>query len=389
MSLNYKTTLIIVAVYREDYTDLCEFSGLAHDLGHPPFGHQGEEALDECMRDFGGFEGNAQTLRILSKLEKKKEDYTQSISKDDIRIGLNLTYRSLASILKYDNQIPKEQKDRSPEQKNKPIKGYYYTEADLVKEIKNNVIGDSEFQGFKTLECQIMDIADDIAYSTYDLEDGLKAGFYHPSTLLTYPKSVYEKVAQKVSKAIDKKFTAQMVIDTLQRIFEDVFSIDYRNDEDWINVSLEGSDDEYYAISEKAINISLLNFINRINTLSHLTAKNGALRREITSKLVNTAIESVELKIDQKNPSQSKVDLSTKVRIGVEVLKNFTYESQILSPRLKVAEYRGKHIVKDIFKALDNDENGWMLMPEDYQEIFTECKTPIEKRDVFVTLYQG
>src|SRR5690606_39971905 len=87
--------------------------------------------------------------------------------------------------------------------------------------------------------------------------------------------------------------------------------------------------------------------------------------------------------------SQSKVDLSTKVRIGVEVLKNFTYESQILSPRLKVAEYRGKHIVKDIFKALDNDENGWMLMPEDYQEIFTECKTPIEKRDVFVTLYQG
>lgn len=90
--------------------DLVHFAGLAHDLGHPPFGHNGEKALDRLMRDQGGFEGNAQTLRILTRLEKKEtKDFPLKSptprlfdGHEDLRTGLNLTMRSLASILKYD-----------------------------------------------------------------------------------------------------------------------------------------------------------------------------------------------------------------------------------------------------------------------------------------------
>jgi dGTPase len=94
--------------------DVVEFAALSHDLGHPPFGHNGEHALDEGMKGFGGFEGNAQTLRILARLEKKRlrPDCPTNgldvgiIAGCDYRRGLNLTARTLASVLKYDCEIP-------------------------------------------------------------------------------------------------------------------------------------------------------------------------------------------------------------------------------------------------------------------------------------------
>lgn len=165
--------------------DLVEFAGLAHDLGHPPFGHNGERALDDCMRRYGGFEGNAQTLRILARVEKKVYDgHTGSdgcgitAGGADRRLGLNLTYRSLASVLKYDREIPtRRNKDADL------VKGHYASEKTLVEAIKNHV-GIPKSGPFKVIECQIMDIADDIAYSTYDLEDAMKGGFSHPMQLL-------------------------------------------------------------------------------------------------------------------------------------------------------------------------------------------------------------
>lgn len=349
--------------------DICEFAGLAHDLGHPPFGHQGEEALDACMRDQGGFEGNAQTLRILSKLEKKKEGSSISEVPQDEKAGLNLTYRSLASILKYDRVIPQKEQDRESEFKLKPVKGYYASDQDLVLDIKDHVVGDKTFKDFKTVECHIMDIADDIAYSTYDLEDGLKAGFYHPTSFLTYSHEVYERIAKKVSKSIEDSFTAQQVKDTLHEIFEVVYEDQPLDSDIWQEVSVKGSDIEYLAIEKQIIQRALGNIINYTNSLSLKTANDGALRGELTSKLVNRAIEGIKINFNKEFPSQSIVYLEPNIKIGVEVLKNFTYESQIQSPRLKVAEYRGKQIVTDIFKALSSDD-GWMLLPEDFQTIY-------------------
>ena len=121
-------------------TDVVEFSGLAHDLGHPPFGHQGEAMLNELMFDDGGFEGNAQTLRLLTRIEKKGLTALEpkAFAKNkDTRFGLNITARSLASILKYDKVIPKKSKERN-KKRIEPVKGYYYFDEETVNWIKNN-----------------------------------------------------------------------------------------------------------------------------------------------------------------------------------------------------------------------------------------------------------
>ncbi|MBN1902514.1 dNTP triphosphohydrolase, partial [Candidatus Sumerlaeota bacterium] len=202
--------------YLIDY-DLVEFAALAHDLGHPPFGHQGEFALDECMKEFGGFESNAQNLRILCRLEKKEKntDYPSGIeSGEDKRLGLNLTYRSLASILKYDKQIPYKGNKRK-----KPKKGYYNSDSYLVKRIKKGISGNDTIQNFKTIECQIMEIADDIAYSTYDLEDAFKTKFLSPMEILAEEDIILDKVARSVCENIeDRPFNKESVIEILHNI---------------------------------------------------------------------------------------------------------------------------------------------------------------------------
>lgn len=115
--------------------DLIETAALAHDLGHPPFGHNGEEALDACMRSVGGFEGNAQTLRILARLEKKEPEVPIG-SKADEGVGLDLTYRTLASVLKYDRCIPPRRGEGES-----LIKGYYRSEQKLVEATKRGCAG--------------------------------------------------------------------------------------------------------------------------------------------------------------------------------------------------------------------------------------------------------
>lgn len=370
--------------------DICEFAGLAHDLGHPPFGHQGEEALDECMRDFGGFEGNAQTLRILSRIEKKSKAESSNPN-EEYRFGLNLTFRSLASILKYDNPIPETADSRNEDDRERAVKGYYASESSLVEQIKIKVAG-SELKPFKTVECKIMDIADDIAYSTYDLEDGFKAGFYHPTNFFSYPDAVFENVARKVEKALKKEeyitkktYSSDEVREELFGIFSSVYNFDAF---DLVEAEdVEG--DNYIGIPNGTTKEAFLfNIVNTITKGSKRVAEDGYFRNIFTSELINSAIEGVKYTENKKNPALSDVYLEEKTRIRVEVLKNFTYESQILSPRLKIAEFRGKEIVKTIFDVLSKEE-GWRLMPSDYQAIYQYFSSIADKNRCICDFISG
>ena len=141
---------------------------------------------------FGGVEGNAQTFRILTRLEKKElpvDGKFLSDNGEDCRVGLNLTARVLAASLKYDNKIEPVRSISAPLEK-----GYYATEEPIVGKLKE-CLGCSGGK-FKTIECAIMDLADDIAYSTYDVEDAFKAGLLTPYDMMAANEGIYKEIVK-------------------------------------------------------------------------------------------------------------------------------------------------------------------------------------------------
>jgi dGTPase len=170
--------------------DIVDAAGLAHDLGHPPFGHNGEDALDAAAAECGGFEGNAQTLRILTRLEAKV------VAPDGMLGGLNLTRATLDATCKY------------PWPRRDDIRkfGVYAADLSAFAWLRSGAP-----PGQRCLEAQVMDWADDVAYSVHDVEDGVYGGHIKLSTVDDTERAALCEVAAELYSQLAPAVLAPML----------------------------------------------------------------------------------------------------------------------------------------------------------------------------------
>jgi dGTPase len=182
--------------------DLCETLSLAHDLGHTPFGHAGEEALNDCMNDCGGFDHNIQTIRIVTLLENRYYNFD----------GLNLSFETLDGLIKHNGPVNNLNKF-------------------------NNMIGKNFFRKkiiFKnspSLEAQIASISDDIAYNSHDLEDGLRAKLFEFNDLKKIPvlNLILKKHINKLKNYSHDLVLRQIVREIINEMVKDIISNTKKN----------------------------------------------------------------------------------------------------------------------------------------------------------------
>ncbi len=182
--------------------DLCETLSLAHDLGHTPFGHAGEEELNNCMKKFGGFDHNIQTIRIILFLENRYYGFN----------GLNLTIETLDGLLKHNGPIKKKQK---------------YNKILGKNSLKNKI----QFLTNPSLEAQIASISDDIAYNSHDLEDGLKSNLFKLKDLEKIPvlKNIIFKHKKKIHNYSIDLVIRQIIREVINEMVKDVIASTQKN----------------------------------------------------------------------------------------------------------------------------------------------------------------
>ena len=182
--------------------DLSETLSLAHDLGHTPFGHAGEEALNDCMKNYGGFDHNIQTLRIITILENRYYNFN----------GLNLTLETLDGLIKH----------------NGPVNNKTKFDTILGKNFFKNKI---KFLDNTSLEGQIAAISDDIAYNSHDLEDGLKSNLFKLNDLKNIPvlNKIISKHRSKFTKYSADLIVRQIIRDIINEMVNDVIKTTEKN----------------------------------------------------------------------------------------------------------------------------------------------------------------
>jgi len=267
---------------------VAELAALAHDIGNPPFGHSGEKKLNVLAKDFGGYEGNAQALRILRNLEIK-HPYCS---------GLNLTHRSILSIIKY----PFKNQDNK--------KKFLYDEDYKYYESLINNAGLDLTLGEKSIDAQIMDLSDEIAYAAHDLEDALSRNMVNIEDIVyEFKISNFSSALTLLNEIIERsKLTASKA---------------YR---------LKSS--EEFAI---------------------------IFRKELTSNIVNTLIGDIEVVEDKNGLKQLGFGSKGKLSSG---LKAIVFNVIMRKRDIKTYEHMGNKIITDLFDFYRRDDNIEFISPQ-------------------------
>ena len=187
--------------------DLAEALALAHDLGHPPFGHAGERALDRCLAAAGGFDHNAQTLRVVTTLERRYPAFD----------GLNLTWETLEGLVKHNGPLT----DRA----SNPIG--HYRERGLPHAIRSHAESqDLELWSFASAEAQVAALADDIAYDAHDIDDGLRAGLFALDDLGAIPliRDILARIQREFPDIDAPRLVHELVRRLITQMIEDVIA---------------------------------------------------------------------------------------------------------------------------------------------------------------------
>jgi dGTPase len=177
--------------------DLAEALALAHDLGHTPFGHAGEEALAEMLADAGGFDHNAQTLRILTRLERRYAEFD----------GLNLTWETLEGVVKHNGPLTGPNAPLGADGRAKPVPG-----GILAYDERHPL----DLDQYASAEAQVASLADDIAYNNHDFDDGLRAGLFDLDDVAELP--LIGDLLREVRTKYPKLDRQRVIYETIRRM---------------------------------------------------------------------------------------------------------------------------------------------------------------------------
>jgi dGTPase len=313
--------------------ELAEAAALAHDLGHPPFGHAGEQTLDACMRDVSRkagmagkkslrFESNAQTFHILVAAEPKSPSYP----------GLNLTRATLAGVLKY----PFEQdigNDKFIFASDLPAAKWALQQGGSILKVRDR----PRPKPRTSIACQILDWADDCAYSIHDVEDALQAQFLHPGDLeqVRFARRVhahYEETREnEAAPRLDFSEVRERMLDLEQRILPP-----------------EHGDERAH---RKA---AMRNILNDLITSVSVEVRSGSARADYSWRLV----------------------VPHEARILSVLCKSVIWEAVIIDPRVAAMSTKGREILRDLFQLLLEEvleKRSVALFPRYYRPIVEEC----------------
>ena len=266
--------------------DLCETLSLAHDLGHPPFGHAGEESLNQCMENFDGFDHNIQTLRVVTMLENKYYNFK----------GLNLTIETLDGLIKHNGSVEDS------------------TMFDKI--LGKNIFKDKiKFIHKPSLEAQFSSISDDIAYNSHDLQDGAKAGLFKIEDLseITIISEIIKKHKKKYKYKAKELILSEIIRDIINEMVSDVILNTKKN---LINENPKNIQDIYKAKNQ------LVEFSNKMKDFDQ------------------------EIKFFLKENMYKHEIVSTKTRHGMKIVKRL-FDKIIKRPKKFIKNYNLNNIKKE------------------------------------------